>query len=126
MAAGAATLWGAEPHLDFPTNPRDRLAVTSYPFRAYMEAPGNRDRDRTKPGMDAKDFAVMVVERFGILMANLLPTAIEAVCGFVLGNVAAIALATVFVYSRTTEEALFPVSVMINSIPVVAKAPRKM
>ncbi len=67
--------------------------------------------------------AEVLVERFGILMANLLPTAIEAVCGFVLGNIAAIALATVFVYSRTTEEALFPVSVMINSIPVVAKAP---
>ena len=42
----------------------------------------------------------VLVERFGILMTNLLPTAIEAVCGFVLGNIAAIALATVFVYAR--------------------------
>jgi sugar phosphate isomerase/epimerase len=69
-AAGAATLLGAEPHLEFPTNPRDRLAVTSYPFRAYMDAPSNSERDRAKPGMDAKDFAAMVVERFDIHNIN--------------------------------------------------------
>jgi sugar phosphate isomerase/epimerase len=69
-AAGAAPLFGAEPHLDFPANPRDRLAVTSWPFRAYMETPHNSDRDRSKPGMDAKDFAAMAVERFGIHNIN--------------------------------------------------------
>jgi NitT/TauT family transport system permease protein len=58
-----------------------------------------------------------------MLMTNLLPTAIEAVCGFVLGNLAAISLATVFVYRKTMEEALFPIAVMVNTIPVVAKAP---
>ncbi|HET6198623.1 MAG TPA: ABC transporter permease [Acetobacteraceae bacterium] len=67
--------------------------------------------------------AHVLVDRFDILMINLAPTAFEAVCGFILGNFAAIALATVFVYSRTTEEALFPIAVMINTIPVVAKAP---
>ena len=65
----------------------------------------------------------VLVERFGILMTNLLPTAIEAVCGFLLGNLAAISLATVFVYRKTAEEALFPIAVMVNTIPVVAKAP---
>jgi len=68
-AAGAATL-RAEPHLDFPAKPRDRLAVTSWPFRSYMETPSNHDRDRSKPGMDAKDFAAMAVERFGIHNIN--------------------------------------------------------
>jgi len=67
--------------------------------------------------------AKVLVERFDILMTNLLPTAIEAVCGFLLGNFAAIALATVFVYRKTSEEALFPIAVMVNTIPVVAKAP---
>jgi NitT/TauT family transport system permease protein len=67
--------------------------------------------------------ASVLVERFGTLMTNLAPTAIEAVCGFLLGNMAAIALATVFVYRKTTEEALFPIAVMVNTIPVVAKAP---
>ena len=61
--------------------------------------------------------------RFGILMTNLAPTAVEAVLGFLLGNLAAIAIATAFVYSRTMEEAFFPIAVMINTIPVVAKAP---
>src|SRR5215467_1055401 len=69
-AAGAATLRAVEPHVDFPAKPRDRLAVTSWPFRAYMEAPGNHDRDRSKPGMDARDFAAMAVERFGIHNIN--------------------------------------------------------
>ena len=67
--------------------------------------------------------AHVLVDRFGILMTNLAPTAFEAVCGFLLGNFAAISLATVFVYSKTTEESLFPIAVMVNTIPVVAKAP---
>ncbi|HXA05857.1 MAG TPA: sugar phosphate isomerase/epimerase family protein [Bryobacteraceae bacterium] len=68
--AGATTLRGAEPHLDFPSNPRDRLSLTSWPFRRIMETPGNSDRDRSKPGIDAKDFASMAVERFGIHNIN--------------------------------------------------------
>jgi NitT/TauT family transport system permease protein len=67
--------------------------------------------------------ATVLYERFGMLMSNLLPTAIEAICGFLLGNFAAISLATVFVYRKTMEEAFFPLAVMINTIPVVAKAP---
>ena len=38
--------------------------------------------------------AEVLVQRFDMLMANLLPTAIEAICGFALGNFAAISLAT--------------------------------
>lgn len=67
--------------------------------------------------------AQVLYERFGMLMSNLLPTAIEAICGFALGNIAAITLATAFVYSKTAEEAFFPIAVMVNTIPVVAKAP---
>jgi NitT/TauT family transport system permease protein len=57
------------------------------------------------------------------LMTNLAPTAIEAIGGFLLGNFAAIVTAAVFVHSRSVEQAFFPVAVLINSIPVVAKAP---
>ena len=67
--------------------------------------------------------AVTVYQKFGMLMANLLPTAIEAVCGFLLGNLSAITVATVFVHRKTMEEAFFPIAVLVNSIPVVAKAP---
>lgn len=65
----------------------------------------------------------VLVNRFGMLMQNLLPTAIEATSGFLIGNLAAIAIATAFAYKDTLEEAFFPIAVMINTIPVVAKAP---
>jgi NitT/TauT family transport system permease protein len=61
--------------------------------------------------------------KFDVLMINLLPTAIEAISGFLLGNLAAIVIATVFVHKKTVEEAFFPVVVVVNTIPVVAKAP---
>jgi NitT/TauT family transport system permease protein len=61
--------------------------------------------------------------KLDILMINLLPTAIEAISGFLLGNIAAIVIATVFVHKKSMEEAFFPVVVLVNTIPVVAKAP---
>lgn len=67
--------------------------------------------------------AQTLVADFGMLMANLWPTALEAILGFLLGNMAAITIATVFVHKKTVEEAFFPVVVLINTIPVVAKAP---
>lgn len=67
--------------------------------------------------------AQTLIARFGVLMQNLAPTAIEATLGFLLGNLAAIGLATAFVHNKTVEEAFFPIVVLINTIPVVAKAP---
>ena len=64
-----------------------------------------------------------LTSKFGLLMDNLLPTAIEAFCGFLLGNAAAIIIATMFVHKKILEEAFFPLVVIINTIPVVAKAP---
>jgi sugar phosphate isomerase/epimerase len=55
-----------QPHINFPTAPRDRISVTSYPFRAYIESPTNRDRDPKLPGMDLKDFPAEVVKRFNV------------------------------------------------------------
>jgi NitT/TauT family transport system permease protein len=78
-----------------------------------------------KPFIAPSPWAVAQVlyTRFDMLMINLLPTAIESVSGFMLGNLAAISLAAAFVYRKTMEEALFPIAVMVNTIPVVAKAP---
>jgi sugar phosphate isomerase/epimerase len=56
----------AMPHIDFPAMPRDRVSVASYPFRAYIIASGNRDRDPKLPGMDLKDFAAEVVKKFNV------------------------------------------------------------
>jgi NitT/TauT family transport system permease protein len=58
-----------------------------------------------------------------VLLSNLVPTAGEALGGLLIGNLAAIGVATLFVHSRRLQEIFFPVAVMFNSIPVVAKAP---
>jgi sugar phosphate isomerase/epimerase len=59
-----------QPDLHFPTEPRARLAVTSWPFRAYIQSPTNRHTESSKPGMDLKDFAAMVVKRFDVHNIN--------------------------------------------------------
>jgi len=82
-------------------------------------------------GFDVKPFiapspqlvAETMVAKWSVLWQNLIPTAIEAFGGFLLGNLAAILLATLFVHSKPIQEAFFPIAVMINTIPVVAKAP---
>jgi len=58
------------PKTKFPTKPIDRLAVTSYPFRAFIASPTNRARDNSKPGMDLKEFPAMIVKEFGIHNIN--------------------------------------------------------
>jgi len=55
-----------QPHIAFPTAPRDRISVASYPFRAYIESPSNRDRDPKLPGMDLKGFPAEVVKKFNV------------------------------------------------------------
>jgi sugar phosphate isomerase/epimerase len=66
-AAAPRSLFGArEPDIAFPTDPRARLGVASYPFRAFIESVRNRDRDKTKPGMDLKDFPAMVREKYNV------------------------------------------------------------
>ena len=67
--------------------------------------------------------AMTLYQKFAVLMTNLLPTAIEAVAGFLVGNIAAIAIATLFVHRKAMEQAFFPIVVLIHSIPVVATAP---
>ena len=55
-----------EPHITFPTHPRERICIASYPFRAYILSPDNRDRDTTLPGMNLLEFPAHVVEKFNI------------------------------------------------------------
>lgn len=80
---------------------------------------------QVKPFIAPSPWAVLqtLVVKRDVLLANLLPTAGEALGGFLLGNLVAIAVATLFVHNRRLQEVFFPVVVMFNSIPVVAKAP---
>jgi NitT/TauT family transport system permease protein len=58
-----------------------------------------------------------------LLWQNFLPTMIESILGFLLGNALAILLAVTFVYSKPIERAYFPVVLFLNTIPVLAIAP---
>ena len=80
---------------------------------------------QVKPFIAPSPWAVLqtLYVKRDVLLANLIPTAGEALGGFLLGNLVAIAVATLFVHNRRLQEIFFPVVVMFNSIPVVAKAP---
>ncbi len=68
--AAAVAARAGVPDIEFPTRPRERLAVTSWPFRSIMDVPGNRARDRSKKAVDVRDFAALVAERFDIHNIN--------------------------------------------------------
>lgn len=56
----------AAPHREFPTEPRARLAVASYPFRDLVDSAFYRRRNPGKTGMDLPAFARMVVDRYNV------------------------------------------------------------
>ena len=67
--------------------------------------------------------ATTLARDFRTILANLVPTAIESLAGFVIGNLASIVIATIFVHQKTVQEAFFPIAILIRSIPIVAVAP---
>lgn len=67
-------------------------------------------------------FAVLARDA-ALLSGHFWPTAIEAGAGFLIGNLAAILLAIVFVHSRVMQAAYFPVVLFFNTIPVLALSP---
>jgi sugar phosphate isomerase/epimerase len=57
----------SQPNVSFPTNPRDRIAVASYPFRDFI-APGDYATAALKstPKMEIAEFAAHINQRFHI------------------------------------------------------------
>lgn len=73
----AAALRGAEPPLNFPTRPRERLSVSTYPFRAFIASPRSAKREASaavEPGsttepskkMSLAEFAATIREKFDV------------------------------------------------------------
>src|SRR5579859_5521080 len=56
----------SEPHIIFPAHPLERISIASYPFRAYIESPDNRDRDSSLPGMNLLEFPAHVAAKFHV------------------------------------------------------------
>ena len=70
MAAAGASLCphltfaaDAAPHVQFPGEARERIAIASYPFRDFILGPGG---DAAAQKMDLKDFAAHCREKLGI------------------------------------------------------------
>lgn len=56
----------ARPDIVFPTAPRDRIAISTWPFRAQIEAPDNADRNPKVPGMDLTQFVLRATKEFNV------------------------------------------------------------
>jgi sugar phosphate isomerase/epimerase len=66
VCSASAAFADTAPQAHFPTDPRARIGVASYPFRGWIIAPGNKDRDPKLPGMDLASFARFVRKEFGV------------------------------------------------------------
>ncbi|MFV0489131.1 MAG: ABC transporter permease, partial [Vibrio fluvialis] len=64
-----------------------------------------------------------LVDDRSTLIENAVPTIVEALLGFTIGNLIAITVAIIFVHNQTAERSLFPVAVFIQTVPLVAIAP---
>jgi len=53
----------SKPHLQFPSQPRERIAIASYPFREFI---AGKDHKSGNPTIELKDFAAHVMARFNI------------------------------------------------------------
>jgi sugar phosphate isomerase/epimerase len=62
------------PVAHFPVDPRSRLAVASYPFRAFIAAPHNHEHDPSKGTMDLAAFALFVRDHFKVRWIEPLDT----------------------------------------------------
>jgi NitT/TauT family transport system permease protein len=69
------------------------------------------------------DVGRSLVKERALLLDNALPTILESLGGFALGNLVAIAAAIAFVQNKTLERALYPVAVAVRTLPIVAIAP---
>ncbi len=56
----------AGPLINFPSSPRQRIAIATYPFRAMILAPTNPDRSAKIPGLDLAGFAHYIRTEFDV------------------------------------------------------------
>jgi sugar phosphate isomerase/epimerase len=70
-AAGAAALWfnsglrraSSDPNVQFPKQPHERVAVSSYPFRDFIVG---SEKGSSQPKIELKDFAAHVIQKFNV------------------------------------------------------------
>ena len=62
----AAFAASSRPNLQFPSKPRERIAVASYSFRNFINGPSDEGAKPAAHRMDIKDFAGHVIEKFDV------------------------------------------------------------
>jgi sugar phosphate isomerase/epimerase len=65
-ATAAIPAASSGPTLRFPSEPRERIAIASYPFRDFMVGAHDKDNGSSTLKMDLKDFAAHVKSKFNI------------------------------------------------------------
>src|SRR4051812_2105737 len=70
-----------------------------------------------------RDVVVAFVQNWSALALNVGVTMAEAVLGFILGGVAAYAVAIAFVRWRLVHDSLYPYAIALKSTPLIALAP---
>jgi NitT/TauT family transport system permease protein len=78
-----------------------------------------------KPWVAPSPRAVLqsLIDDRATLWRHVQPTAIESLLGFIVGNLASVALAALFTHSTVAERMFFPLTVALRTIPVMAVAP---
>ena len=76
LSAAAASLWprraaaaivgDSAPHIAFPSEPRQRIAISSYPFRDFIAGSPEHSKGSNAPKIDIKDFAAHVSSKLNI------------------------------------------------------------
>ena len=56
----------SRPALKFPSDPRERIAIASYPFRDFIAGAHDKSNSSSTPKMDLKEFAGHVKSKFNI------------------------------------------------------------
>src|ERR1700722_20287367 len=62
----SASAASSAPNLQFPSAPRERIAIASYPFRDVIAGAHEKSYPATMPKIDLKNFVVFVKSRFNI------------------------------------------------------------
>jgi sugar phosphate isomerase/epimerase len=62
----AAIAANSTPHISFPCEPRQRIAISSYPFRDFIAGSPEHSNNSSAPKIDIKDFAVHVSTKFHV------------------------------------------------------------
>ena len=66
LASTCAALGQRLPRKTYPTDPRHRVAVATYPFRARIISPTNTERSEKEPGVDLAGFARYIRSEFDV------------------------------------------------------------